>query len=140
MHSNRVEEAFQPIRRGFCNVSRSFVAADISLLAGWAASFSNRMFRLQFVSWAFFGSLGTLAAVLTVASVVLAVARRMTFDRGLKDFLEFDMVEEEKGTGVVISSTSLPTFSSAFPTTLPPVSRLESIALTSASNVSRAGR
>lgn len=105
------------------HISSPIPRADHRLLAGWSASFSHELFRLEFITWPFFGTLGTLGAVLTVSSIVLAVLRRTTFDRGLADYLKFDMVSDtkvpvatqNKVEPLVLPATSLPTFSSAFP-------------------------
>jgi hypothetical protein len=96
--------------------------ADRRLLAGWSASFSHNLFRLEFVTWPFFGALVTLGAVLTVTSIALAILRRTTFNKGLADHLEFDMISDKKAqpmaqgkfNPLVLPATSLPAFSSAF--------------------------
>ncbi|ODN99214.1 hypothetical protein I350_07373 [Cryptococcus amylolentus CBS 6273] len=65
-----------------------FIGLSIFFLAGWATSFASSTFRTTFTHWSFFKALGILALILTVATLVLAVLRRMTFGRGLSEYLK----------------------------------------------------
>jgi hypothetical protein len=108
---------------------------------GWAVSFECKLFLLTFQSWRFFAVNAVIAAVLTVATVVLAVASRLHFGQGLLTFLEayrgqgqdpdgdFTIVPDEKRDlererFPTLGTAVLPTFSSAFPAgnATPPVS------------------
>ncbi|WVF72881.1 hypothetical protein IAT40_007699 [Kwoniella sp. CBS 6097] len=110
-----------------------FLGLTAALIAGWAISFANRVFRVVFTTWAFFTALGCLAITLTVFSIVLAVFRRLTFGKGLSEFLYHEEIHErpteafdEKPTmAVQVATNALPTFSAAFgPGPAPPPRRM----------------
>ncbi|ODN89212.1 hypothetical protein L198_06535 [Cryptococcus wingfieldii CBS 7118] len=122
-----------------------FIGLSVFFLAGWAISFASPTFRTTFTHWSFFKALGILALILTVASLVLAVLRRMTFGRGLSEYLEIgDDVGKwtslgggggglgEKETEVRVEDVrsegrkeALPTFSTIFgPGPVPPPRRM----------------
>ncbi|WVQ77471.1 hypothetical protein IAR50_007157 [Cryptococcus sp. DSM 104548] len=111
-----------------------FIGLSVFLIAGWATSFASSTFRTTFTHWSFFKALGVLALILSLVSLVLAVMRRVTFGRGLSEYLEVgDDVGKwssigggggglgEKGTEVMVEEVrdegkkaALPTFSSVF--------------------------
>ncbi|OCF42230.1 hypothetical protein I317_03965 [Kwoniella heveanensis CBS 569] len=99
-----------------------FLGLTSVLIAGWAISFANRVFRVVFTTWAFFTALGCLAIALTVLSIVLAIIRRVTFGKGLSEFLYLEEIHERPTEGfdekpamaVQVTTNALPTFSAAF--------------------------
>ncbi|WVR00076.1 hypothetical protein IAU59_007218 [Kwoniella sp. CBS 9459] len=111
-----------------------FLGLTAVLIAGWAISFANSVFRVVFTTWAFFTALGCLAFTLTVLSVVLAIARRLTFGKGLSEFLYLEEIHERPTDGfdekapapaVQVRHDVLQTFSAAFgPGPAPPPRRM----------------
>ncbi|WVQ66856.1 uncharacterized protein L199_005047 [Kwoniella botswanensis] len=71
----------------------------------------------------FFTCMGSLAVGLTTITVILAIIRRLTFGKGLADFLYLEEVHERPNSGlldekpsmpVAMPRSNLPTFSTAF--------------------------
>ncbi|KAK6909280.1 hypothetical protein I203_103297 [Kwoniella mangroviensis CBS 8507] len=100
-----------------------FVGLSVLIIGGWAVSFANQIFRIVFTTWAFFTCMGSLAVGLTAITVVLAIIRRLTFGKGLADFLYLEEVHERPNSGLLVEKPSLPlamprsnlpTFSTAF--------------------------
>ncbi|WWD03783.1 hypothetical protein V865_001839 [Kwoniella europaea PYCC6329] len=100
-----------------------FVGLSLLIIGGWAVSFANQIFRIVFTTWAFFTCMGSLAVGVTAITVVLAIIRRLTFGKGLADFLYLEEVYERPNSGlldekpfmpVAMPRSNLPTFSTAF--------------------------
>ncbi|WVW86294.1 hypothetical protein I302_108336 [Kwoniella bestiolae CBS 10118] len=100
-----------------------FLCLSVLTMGAWAVSFTNPMFRIIFSTWAFFTCMGSLAVGLTAITVILAIIRRMTFGKGLADFLYLEEVHERPNSGlldekpsmpVAMPRSDLPTFSTAF--------------------------
>ena len=86
---------------------------------------------LEFRSWSFFGAFGSLALILTVLSVALATVRRLTYGKGLADYLTAQQIPEDPGRDVSEKDArqlgeqgALPTFSARFPSRVPPAAGL----------------
>ncbi|WWC95009.1 hypothetical protein V866_001861 [Kwoniella sp. B9012] len=100
-----------------------FVGLSVLIIGGWAVSFANQIFRIVFTTWAFFTCMGSLAVGLTAITVVLAIIRRLTFGKGLADFLYLEEVHKRPNSGLLdekpslplaMPRSNLPTFSTAF--------------------------
>ncbi|WWC64726.1 uncharacterized protein I303_107337 [Kwoniella dejecticola CBS 10117] len=99
-----------------------FIGLSACIVGGWALSFANKVFRIVFTTWAFFTAMGSLAAGLTIITVILALIRRWTFGKGLADFLYLEEIHERPTEGfdekaslpVPMPQNHLPTFSTAF--------------------------
>jgi hypothetical protein len=66
-----------------------FLLIGFVITAGWAIMFYSKIYRWQFIQWAYFGCTTTIAFVVMVLTMVLGVISWRNFDKGLAHYCEF---------------------------------------------------